>query len=88
MHVHARIEGLRVHARIPKLGILCTCLLVSRDERSLHLLALTVGRVVRLPSFACTSAERSSVCGSRAEHLLALFKSCAVYLYSVSCAES
>ena len=70
------------------LGFLCTCLFVSRDERALHLLALTMGRVVCLHSFACTGAERSSVCGSRAEHLLALFKSCSVYLYSVSCAES
>jgi hypothetical protein len=40
MHVRARIEDLRVHARIPKLGIF---VLVSRDERALHLLALTVG---------------------------------------------
>jgi hypothetical protein len=43
---------------------------------------------VCLHSLACTSAERSSACGSRAEHLLALFKSCVVYLYSVSCVES
>jgi hypothetical protein len=43
MHVHARIEGLRVHARIPSLGCLCACLLVSRDERALHLFAFTEG---------------------------------------------
>jgi hypothetical protein len=43
MHVHARIEGLHVYAHIPSLSCLCTCLLVSRDERALHLLALTVG---------------------------------------------
>jgi hypothetical protein len=43
MHVHARIEGLRVHARILSLSCLCTCLLVSRDERALHVFALTEG---------------------------------------------
>jgi hypothetical protein len=34
MHVHARIQGLRVYARIPSLACLCTCLLVSKAERA------------------------------------------------------
>ena len=42
MHVHARIEGLRVYARIPSLSYLCTCLLVSRGQCTLYLLAMSV----------------------------------------------
>jgi hypothetical protein len=42
MHVHARIEGLRVYARIQSLACLCTCLLV-KAERALHLFAFTEG---------------------------------------------
>ena len=42
MHVHARIEGLRVYARIPSLSYLCTCLLVSRGQCTLYLLVMSV----------------------------------------------
>ncbi len=72
MHVHAHIEGMHVDARTPSLACLRMRLLVSSTEQLSAFVCFYRGMSVYLHIIGCM---RLSACGSRAEHLLACFKS-------------
>jgi hypothetical protein len=98
MHVHARIECLRVHARIPSLACLCTCLLVSKAERAFASVCFYWGMSVYLRFHGlsrevskCTHVSACIQCCCLhvpREVFVGMFQDLSVRHHSVSCVES